>query len=104
LPDHRSDDVPTKPDQDQVTGLAVLRACYLHADDNPDSRIVIAGHTDTVGPPSYNLTLSKLRADGVLFALLGQRDDWAKGAHQKHQICDYQHILALAPTKASSNR
>ena len=94
LPDHRSDDVPAKPDQDQVTGLAVLRACYLHADDHPDSKIVIAGHTDTVGPPSYNLTLSKLRADGVLFALLGQCDDWAKVAHQKHQICDYQHILA----------
>jgi outer membrane protein OmpA-like peptidoglycan-associated protein len=93
LPDHRDDDGATSPEQDLVTGLSVLRACYLYADANPDFKIVIAGHTDTVGPPDYNLTLSQRRADGVLYALLGKRDEWAKLANEKHQVSDYQHIL-----------
>lgn len=40
--------------------------------DNPGLRVVIVGHTDTVGGFDYNLTLSLRRAQSVLEALAAQ--------------------------------
>lgn len=37
---------------------------YLHS--SPDSKIIIAGHTDSVGAFDYNVDLSKRRADAVI--------------------------------------
>ncbi|MEM0895710.1 MAG: OmpA family protein [Verrucomicrobiota bacterium] len=37
---------------------------------NPDSIFIIEGHTDTLGPAEYNLTLSRRRAESVLTWLL----------------------------------
>lgn len=79
--------------QDRITGLAVLRACYLHAKKNPAQKTLVTGHTDTTGAASYNLTLSQMRADHVLYALLGERDKWAQIAQDKHKVEDYQLIL-----------
>lgn len=95
LPDYEA--APNAPDgtghQDRVTGLAVLRACYLHAKKNPAQKTIITGHTDTTGAASYNLGLSQMRADNVLYVLLGERDKWAKIAQDKHKVEDYQLIL-----------
>jgi len=76
-----------------ITGLAVLRACYLHAQENPSQLIIIAGHTDTRGRGEYNKRLSRLRAENILHALLGDRDGWVKTAQKKHRVEDYKQIL-----------
>jgi hypothetical protein len=81
------------PEPDRITGLAVLRACLIHARDNPSHSILIAGHTDTTGKPSYNNKLSKMRADSVLYALQGDRNEWVKIVKKKHRVKDYQQIL-----------
>ncbi|MBF0192589.1 MAG: OmpA family protein [Magnetococcales bacterium] len=40
--------------------------------DNPGVRIAIQGHTDAIGSPDYNRTLSKKRAQSVLEYLAGE--------------------------------
>ncbi len=76
-----------------TTGLAVLAAVLGYARDNPDRKLLCAGHTDTSGPDAYNVELSQLRADGVVAALKGDKDAWVAVAKKKHQVEDYQRIL-----------
>lgn len=47
--------------------LAELAA---HLDANPDLRVALVGHTDSVGPLQDNIELSRLRADSVRSRLL----------------------------------
>jgi outer membrane protein OmpA-like peptidoglycan-associated protein len=83
-------------DDPSITGLAVLRACLQYAQAHPEQPAAISGHTDTVGTPGYNLTLSSLRAQNVKAALVGKRDDWASSAAAKYCVADVQRILRLA--------
>jgi hypothetical protein len=76
-----------------ITGLAVLRACLLHAKANPEQKLLLAGHTDTSGEPAPNLLLSERRAQNVDALLRGQRDTWVSGVLQNHRTADYQQIL-----------
>jgi hypothetical protein len=86
-----------KTPQQRITGLAVLRACYRFAADHPDQRVLIAGHADASGgSDDYNFRISKLRADSVLCALMGDRAGWVKVADKKHQVEDTQQILLWA--------
>lgn len=94
LPDYGTNaPKPGTPDQNRVTGLAVLIACYKHAKDNPKQSIIIIGHTDRSGPSNYNLELSFLRANNVLFALLGKSKEWVDICLEKHKIEDIQQFL-----------
>ncbi|HEY0077395.1 MAG TPA: hypothetical protein VGB73_02035 [Pyrinomonadaceae bacterium] len=102
LPDYEAKatapDAP--PHEDKITGLAVLRTCYQHAKAHPEQKILVAGHTDTSGSGDYNVPLSQMRADSVLFVLLGKRDEWVAVSKQKHKVEDYQQILKwVAETK-----
>ncbi len=52
--------------------------------DYPDSKVVIEGHTDNVGSPTYNQTLAMKRAEAVRAALLRYKVDPSRilvGAH-----------------------
>jgi hypothetical protein len=94
--DASDDGDPTLPQQ-RITGLAVLRACYVFAADNPAQRMLIAGHADSSGGSAdYNFRISKLRANNVLCALTGDRVGWVKIADKKHKVEDYQQILLWA--------
>jgi outer membrane protein OmpA-like peptidoglycan-associated protein len=95
LPDAGPDTNAEQTGDPSITGLAVLKACLRYAQAHPEQPIVIAGHTDTVGTPGYNLTLSSLRAQNVQAALLGKRDDWVSSAAAKHCVADYQRILTF---------
>ena len=52
------------PDAHKIVARAVL---YLS--DNPDSRVIVEGHTDHTGSESYNQKLSEMRAGTVVRAL-----------------------------------
>ena len=90
-------------EQNRITGLAVLYACYKHAQedkekkaDKPDEerqKLLIAGHTDRKGSSTYNQELSNLRADNILRALKGDREGWVTVSLKKHKVEDYQQIL-----------
>jgi hypothetical protein len=97
MPDYEVDRYGnTKSHPDRITGLAVLRAAYLHARDNPSHEMLIVGHTDTSGPDSYNTPLSFRRAENVLHLLMGEGDSWVQTALMQHQVEDYQQILKWA--------
>lgn len=76
-----------------TTGLAVLAAVLGYARDNPDRKLLAAGHTDTSGPDAYNVELSQMRADGTVAALKGDKNGWVAIAKKKHKVEDYQQIL-----------
>ena len=72
-------------DRNRITGLAVIRAVYKHAEAHADQKMLIAGHTDREGRASYNLTLSRLRAENVLAVLEGNSTAWVDVCRQKHK-------------------
>lgn len=49
--------------QDEYISVMQAHAQYLR--DNPDSRIIIEGHTDERGTPEYNIALGERRARAV---------------------------------------
>jgi peptidoglycan hydrolase-like protein with peptidoglycan-binding domain len=77
----------------EVTGLGVLRLCFRFLRRNPEKKILIIGHTDTSGGEAYNIQLSELRAENVLYCLLGDRKNWVDTTMKKYKVEDYQHIL-----------
>jgi len=92
LPDFGDCD-PNAPEPERVTGIAVLAAALSHARDNPEKKLLAAGHTDTSGDDAYNVRLSQQRSDGVVAALRGDEDAWVAVAQAKHEVEDYQQIL-----------
>jgi len=86
------DEGPSETDL-AAPGLAILRAVYVHAGDNPSQKILITGHTDTSGGQASNVELSFKRAENVKHALLGNRDEWVASCEDQHRVEDYQQIL-----------
>ena len=80
-------------DQEKMTGLSVLKSILLYALDNPEKKILIAGHTDASGSNEINFKISEERADSVLYLIENKRDEWAKISHNRHKDEDIQHIL-----------
>jgi outer membrane protein OmpA-like peptidoglycan-associated protein len=78
----------------QAGGIDSLVKLLRIVKNNSDLRILIAGHADRSGSYETNFKISEMRAKNVLYLLLGNKDEWAKLSAQKHQIEDYQHILA----------
>lgn len=56
-----------KYDSDQILDeyIAVMQAHAQYLRNNPDSRIIIEGHTDERGTPEYNIALGERRARSV---------------------------------------
>ena len=82
-----------EPDRDRITGPVILAACLQCVKENPNRKVLIAGHTDASGTPAHNLALSNKRAKSILHALMGERDDWTTIADSQHKVEDYQLIL-----------
>jgi len=93
MPDYRQEPSNTFVGREGLTGLAVIRACLLFQKENPEYKLLIAGHTDTSGSDSYNLTLSRQRAQNIEAFLKGDRDTWRNNADQKGKTEDIQIIL-----------
>jgi hypothetical protein len=93
LPDHSPADAIDEKSGSAITGLAVIRVCYLHAAANPDQKLLCAGHTDRSGGTDYNKKLSDLRTANVRAVMMGERDEWTGVCIKKHVVKDYQLIL-----------
>jgi hypothetical protein len=101
LPDLASVDgsVPTL-DERRITGIGVIYAALVHAEQNPEQKILVVGHTDPSGPTSYNQTLSEKRAENVQLFLFGDRDGWRTKADAESHPDDVQTILAWQARRA----
>jgi outer membrane protein OmpA-like peptidoglycan-associated protein len=95
LPDYGPDaPQPGTEEQNRVTGLAVIYACYRHSEkENFLQKILVAGHTDKSGPAHYNIDLSQRRAENVFFMFVGERAKWVDSSLAKNQVEDVQQIL-----------
>ncbi len=60
--------------EDRRSGASVLLAALRFAAAHPNRRLVVAGHTDTLGKPAHNEELSRRRAASVLALLEGDRE------------------------------
>lgn len=99
-----------KSKQKAVNGhdVFVLAHKFVQEPENSDKKLIIAGHTDTAGDPTYNAKLSLLRAQAIKYVLVGQkedRDDWMSQFKSDHkdgvstyQPQDVQMILNWAVT------
>ena len=95
LPDYGpSAPQPGTDEQNRITGLGVLFACFKQAEKkNFQQKLLIAGHTDKKGGNQYNLNLSQKRAENVSFMFMGKRTNWIDSSNEKHQVEDIQQIL-----------
>jgi hypothetical protein len=101
--DETPGDAPVEGEPPRVTGLEGLKVVFLFLAEHPDRRMLITGHSDTVGEMRYNRDLSLKRARSVELHLVGgqdSRETWAKDIVQrKHHPKDIQHILKWASDK-----
>lgn len=95
LPDYGTDEPqPGTQEQNRITGLAVLYACYKQAEKMEYAQsILAAGHTDKKGTENYNLTLSQKRAENVLYMFTAKRPQWVNSSNDQYQVEDVQQIL-----------
>lgn len=87
-------------DERRITGLGVIYAALVHAEQNPEQKILVVGHTDPSGAESYNQTLSEKRAENVQLFLFGDRDGWRNKSHAESHTDDIQTILAWQARRA----
>lgn len=83
-------------DQDtalSAQGLGLFYVVFRYAKQNPDARLLIAGHTDTSGRAAHNLSLSSARAATVYAILRGQRSLWMDTCDAWHRVADVQRLL-----------
>ncbi len=101
LPDHGGADEIDPADRNRVVGSQALAACYLHAEQMPSNKMLIAGHTDRSGPDDYNFTLSEARANNMYHLLMGEKDAWVKIAveDERSKVEDLQQILTWIDVK-----
>ncbi len=82
----------------RVTAFSVFSECLLQARDHPTRSLLVAGHADTVGAASHNVTLSAKRAQSVLQLLKNERDAWRNAANTGHVAEDKRLILTWIAT------
>ncbi|MFZ6179858.1 OmpA family protein [Nannocystis pusilla] len=84
---------PDEPGPDRVPGVEVAAAALLFLHEHQDKKLLVVGHTDTVGSKKDNKTLSEDRAKNVWFYLSGDIDGWASHSQKHHTVEDVQSIL-----------
>ncbi len=93
--------LPAGPEEEQadegqgaIAGLLALRTVLRYLERFGDKRLLIAGHTDSSGSDAFNAALSLDRARGVRAVLLGEREAWVELSVARHEVEDWQAILA----------
>jgi hypothetical protein len=92
---------PYDPDSDggsagRRDGIPLLLEVLRYADAHPKRRLLVAGHTDTVGDAAYNEKLSGFRASSVVALLEGDRDGFVQAVKNNHSAKDDAVMLRYA--------
>jgi len=95
LPSLVRDDSAGQKAQLRIPPLVALAHVFRFAEAHPGLKVLIVGHTDTVGGSGVNLKLSDKRAENVLRFLQGDRDGGVKTCEHS-QVRDVQLVLDWA--------
>jgi outer membrane protein OmpA-like peptidoglycan-associated protein len=79
-------------------GLGVVAAALDVVADEPELRVLIVSHTDTMDSDAKNLSLSQARSENVLNLVIGEKKAWAELAEREnsHKNQDVREVLAWA--------
>ncbi len=80
-------------EQKQIGGIAALSLVFRQFEEDPNKRLLIAGHDDTIGKAKDSFIISRKRAEGILYLLKGDEKAWISHAYDGHTIKDYQQIM-----------
>lgn len=80
-------------EQKQAGGVTALSLVFRQFEEDPNKRLLIAGHDDTIGKAKDSFIISRKRAEGILHLLKGDADAWGDHACNGHTIKDYQQIM-----------
>lgn len=72
--------------------LGALIVLVEFAREHPEKRILVAGHTDTVGSDAHNTELSERRAQNVQLWLCGDVEGWAAHCQENFEIADFKAV------------
>jgi hypothetical protein len=92
---------PYQPESDggaggRRDGVPLLLEVLRYADAHPKRRLLVAGHTDTVGDATYNEKLSGFRASSVVALLEGDRAGFVQAVKNNHSAKDDAVMLRYA--------
>jgi outer membrane protein OmpA-like peptidoglycan-associated protein len=73
--------------------IGALIAAFIFSKENTDKEIVLFGHADTSGDPSYNYDLSGWRAESIKALMDGDVEAWINAIDHASKVEDYQTIL-----------
>ncbi len=96
LPETEDPSANTTPDSRKTSAVGIVTTCLRFASEHPQYRILVAGHTDTMGNLDYNGRLSQMRAETVLSLLVGDKKRFAEICVDRRYMTnnDYNQILA----------
>ena len=81
-------------------GLEVIADAYRHLDATPGLKLLVVGHTDTMGSRTYNETLSAARAHNVASLMKGGMAPFMfSGSDPERADADTQDYIARYPTR-----
>jgi outer membrane protein OmpA-like peptidoglycan-associated protein len=89
-------EAPTTDVGTATTSVGALAVALRFNQENPGQKLLVAGHTDTVGSDASNDKLSTQRAHGVHAVLTGDRDAFVDIADQASKVSDWKQILRWA--------
>lgn len=85
LPETKDQTPPLNDDGDPITGLNLCMAVLQYSEQYGGSKkILVLGHTDTVGSDAENVTLSQLRAQVVYGLVAGEREAFKAAVDAPH--------------------
>jgi hypothetical protein len=69
-------------------GLELIAACLAYVQAHPAKKVLVTGHTDTVGSNDSNVKLSEIRSQAVHGMLVGDRSEFAAACFGPHLTDD----------------
>jgi outer membrane protein OmpA-like peptidoglycan-associated protein/peptidoglycan hydrolase-like protein with peptidoglycan-binding domain len=89
-------EAPTKDVGTATTSVGALAIALRFNEEHPGQKLLVAGHTDSVGSDASNDKLSTQRAQAVHAVLTNDRDAFVNIADATHKVSDWKQILRWA--------
>jgi peptidoglycan hydrolase-like protein with peptidoglycan-binding domain len=94
LPWQYGEDAGLSEDEDRLSGLSVIAEALRYAKAHGETKLLLAGHTDSSGQSDENRKLSETRAKTTQALLEGDKGAWGTLCVSRQKVEDLQLSLA----------